>query len=134
MTVDNARRSVVGELAVVSADDSTVVQIGDAGTLSPLARVLAVQRERAIFRVGEFAMRNYAVFSRPAAPSEGSERLVMTRIQREKRIRIGRIRILAASNAVIVQVGSSRELSAEARIKHIRHLFRKAPAPAGKEQ
>ena len=134
MMTGDARKTVAGELSVVSTDETTVVQIGDAGTLAPLARVLAVQREKAVFRVGEFSMRNYSVFSRPAAPSIRPEPVAMRRIPAQPAIRIGRIRILAASSAVIIQIGSSRELAAEARIKHIRQLFRQAPEAAGKGQ
>jgi spore germination protein PE len=130
----DVRKSVVGELSVLSVDNSSAIEIGDTERLAPVSRVLAVQRQEAIFPFGEFAMRNYAAYSRPVPLPVVAERLVMKRDLPKPPVHVGSIRIIAVSSSVIIQVGSSCELLAESRIKHIRHLFREPPAGAGKEK
>jgi spore germination protein PE len=132
--MDDARKSVVGELSVLSLDNSSAIEIGDSERLAPVSRVLAVQRQEAVFPFGEFAMRNYAAYTRPVSLPDLAERLVMKRVSPKPPVHVGSIRIVAASSSVIIQVGSSCELAAESRIKHIRHLFGEPPAGAGKEK
>lgn len=121
---DKVRNAGVEELSVISADNTCVVEIGDCERLAPVTRALSVHRERAIFGTNEFAIGDFPGFTRPVPHPIAPERISIHRVQQEPHIRVGRIRIVAMSSSCIVQVGSSRDLVAESRIKHIRHLFR----------
>lgn len=131
-TATDARNTVAGTCGVLSVDETSVVQIGDCKRLAPVTRALAVQRERAVYRRGEFALRDFGLLRRFVPLPAITERVAMRRIQANPDIRLGALRVLALASTSIVQIGSGRELFAESRIKHIRHLFREAPAESGR--
>lgn len=131
---NRARKSVVWELSVISIDNSSAVEIGDCDWVAPTSNVLSVQRELAMFRLNEFRLRDYGLFNRPVVHPAVTEHVFMNRIQAYPVIRVGRIRVTALSSSCVIQIGSSRRLHAESRMKHIRHLFRDEPVPATKER
>lgn len=129
---NDVRKTAVGELSVVSMENTCVVEIGDSEQLSPLSRALAVQRERAIYRVDEFNLEDYSLFRRPVDHPAATETILIRRNRQQPDIRVGSIRMIALSSASVVQLGSGRNLHAEARVKHIRHLFREGADGKGK--
>lgn len=129
-----ARTSKVGSLSVVSMDNTCVVEIGDSERLVPLSRALAVQRERAVYRLDEFRIDDYGLFRRIVSHPAATERIRLLRNNPMPEIRVGNIRIIAMSSSCIVQLGSGSHLHAEARVKNIRHLFNEGSARQGKER
>lgn len=122
--LNDPRKTSVGTLSVVSMDDTSVVEIGDSEQLLPLSRALAVQRERAIYHLDEFRISDYHLFRRPVEHPSATERIRIRRNRHAPDLQVGRIRIIAMSGSCIVQLGSGCRLHAEARVKHIRHLFK----------
>ncbi|MCL6606346.1 MAG: spore germination protein GerPE [Paenibacillus sp.] len=119
-----SRVSSVGDIRIT--DVSSVLEVGDSESITPVNHTIAVQRERAIFFQNEFNFRDYAIFFRPIAEQVLNENIRMTTTN-EFSIDVKKMEIFSVSASGVIHIGSSGFLRAESRIKHIRHLLREKP-------
>ncbi|MFJ5963852.1 MULTISPECIES: spore germination protein GerPE [unclassified Bacillus (in: firmicutes)] len=119
------RTSQVKFSKVNSVGISSVVQIGDTQELCPKIKVLAVQRTISLFYSyeGNFNAKEFEVYYQ-SIPKMLPERSVRTAFYHEKPvIKVSSIHVEGVSSSSIYQIGSSCEINAVARVKHIRELF-----------
>lgn len=118
------RTSQVGCLSILSIDDSSILEIGDSKKVNPAANVIAVQREPAIFFEHEFNFRDYTIFQERIPQPQMTEDVISTTFHRDNTIHVNKVEVSFMAAASVVHIGSSNQLSLEARIKNIRHLLR----------
>ncbi len=127
------RTSQVGALCIISAASSAAIQIGDRGETRATLRALAVQRKEDHTEAGNVYFESYSIFSKPYAilvdPTADEEDMPAAFSHAEPCIRVGYIRIIAAGSAASVQLGNSRLVGGDSRIKHIRQFPKQQPAP-----
>jgi len=122
------RVTTVGYMKLNTLGTSTVLEVGDSEKLTPFNYTIAVQREQAIFIQNEFRFSDYSLFSRPLLDPVIHESLSMKRTNVSPNIRVDRINMFLVNSSSIAHIGSSDNLIAQSRIKHIRHLLRERPA------
>ncbi|WP_282935843.1 spore germination protein GerPE [Paenibacillus sp. RC67] len=122
------RVSTVGYLKVNTLGTATVLEVGDSDQLTPFNYTIAVQREKAIFVQNEFRFSDYSLFSRHLLDPIIDESLYMKRTNVTPNITVNKINIFLVSSSSIAHIGSSENLLAQSRIKHIRHLLKERPA------
>ncbi|WHY02055.1 spore germination protein GerPE [Neobacillus sp. DY30] len=118
------RSSVVKTVKVNSASFSSIIQLGDSRVINGFSRALAVQREADVFFAKEGNFLNYRTFSEPIPLLPITERVSLLTHNCLPLIKVNNISILAMSSSAILHVGNSENVSLEARVKHIRQLFR----------
>jgi spore germination protein PE len=114
---------------------SSVLQIGDSREITSRSRVLAVQRQYELFFSSE-GEGIFPIFTMPIPkfPSNRNHISIQT-LHQSPIISVRSIRVLAASASSVVHIGSTSNVDAEARIKHIRQLAPNSSAPSmGKTQ
>ncbi|OXM86998.1 spore germination protein GerPE [Paenibacillus rigui] len=124
----NRRISSVGAIKVNTVGTSTTMEIGDSKQLAPLNFTIAVQRERAVYLQNEFDFSEYTLFSIPLVQPVVTESFQLTRLSTTPYIVVQDVNVFITSSSSIVHIGSSGQLNAQSRIKHIRHLLREKPA------
>lgn len=123
------RTSSVNHLNLKVASYSSVVQIGDSCIINSFSRALAVQREAEIFFGNEGNFGAYPIFSEPIPYLPIDEDISIRTQQLNPVIKVNQINVKGVSSASLIHIGSSRNISTEVRIKHIRQLF-----PRGDQQ
>ncbi|WP_028552806.1 spore germination protein GerPE [Paenibacillus sp. UNC451MF] len=121
------RVSTVGYLKINTLGVATVLEIGDSDQLTPFNYTIAVQREKAIFIQNEFRFSDYSLFSRSLLVPIINENIYMSRVNETPNITVNKINMFLASSSSIFHIGSSDNLQAQSRIKHIRHLLKERP-------
>ncbi|MEH7355576.1 spore germination protein GerPE [Neobacillus drentensis] len=116
------RTSNVDHLEVKLVAFSSVIQLGDSGIINGLSRAIAVQREEEIFFGDEGNFPSYPVFTKPLPLPPITETISFLQHNINPIIKVNNIDVIAVSSASILHVGNSRNVSMEARIKHIRQL------------
>lgn len=115
------RTVVTGAVKIVSAVDSSIVQIGDNEFALLRTRATAVQRAIPNFQGDETRFAAYPIFflpdPRPAEPSGG----FLIRTHPGAAIEIGAIELTAVRSASVFRIGNTGTLAANSRIHHIRH-------------
>jgi len=124
------RTSCVDTINIRIVSFSSTVQLGDSCIINGLSRALAVQREVEIFNGSEGDLSPYRVYSEPIPFLPINEVFSYSRQNLPPLIKVGKIDITGISAASLLHVGSSRHVSMEARIKHIRQL---GPSPRNEE-
>lgn len=119
----NPRTSIVPTIFINSIAFSSIFEIGDANRVDANSQAIAVQREYPLFVEDEADFASYQIFSEiiPLPTSYG--KVTSTFIHENPIIKVQSLNITGVSNASIVQVGSSKTVNAEARVKHIRQLL-----------
>lgn len=117
-----SRSSSVDCLNIKTVSFSSVIQLGDSTHLNGLSRILAVQREYDIFFGWEGNFQDYSIFSEPIPLPPIRENIVIHRRNLNPIIKVGRIDIIGVAAASTVQIGNSKTVCLESRVKHIRHL------------
>jgi len=117
------RISVINNVKVLSIVFGSIVQFGDNDTIRPRSEALAVQREAEMFYGSEGNFEHYSMFRRPALPHLRESNVQIERCNEGATIQVGAVKILAVSSASVFQVGSSRIIDSETRIKHFRQLL-----------
>lgn len=118
------RVSLVGGLHIHGISNSSVLQVGDSGSISPRNSVLAVQREVAFFIEGEGGFSNYPIFTMPLPQAPQPAGIRFERRNVSPFIRVGDVKVLAIASSAVIQIGNSCEIDAEARVLHIRQLLK----------
>jgi spore germination protein PE len=117
------RISAVNTIKVNSLAFSSTVLIGDSTEITPVSRALAVQREAQIFYENEGDFASFPIFSQPIPKPEITERITINRINQSPIINVNHVKVLGISSSSVFQVGSTKIINAEARVKHIRQLL-----------
>jgi spore germination protein PE len=117
------RISAVNTIKVNSLTFSSTVLIGDSTEITPVSRALAVQREAQIFYENEGDFASFPIFSQPIPKPEITERITINRINQSPIIKVNHVKVLGISSSSVFQVGSTKIIDAEARVKHIRQLL-----------
>ncbi|WP_160724646.1 spore germination protein GerPE [Bacillus sp. USDA818B3_A] len=123
------RTSSVDHLFINQVAFSSVIQLGDSCYLNGFSRALAVQRETEFFYGNEGNFPSYGIFRRPLPLPPIDESFTFFRYNPIPVIKTNHIHITAVSNSSSVHIGSTKHVSMETRIKHIRQLL-----PRGNEQ
>jgi spore germination protein PE len=118
------RSSIVNTVKVNSASFASTIQLGDSRMINGFSRALAVQREADVFFAKEGNFSNYHTFKEPIPFLPITEKMSLTTHNSFPLIKVNTISILAMSSSAILHVGNSENVSLEARVKHIRQLFR----------
>lgn len=118
-----SRTSIVDYFKVDTLIISSVLEIGDSTYIHGFSRALAVHRETDTFLGSEGNYLAYKAFTQgiPIVPIE--EVVSMQTINFKPAIKVHHIDINGISAASVVHIGSSRHISMEARVKHIRQLL-----------
>lgn len=126
------RISELGSLEIISVGSASIVQLGDRAELNASIRGLAVQRAIDHKDAGDAYFESYSIFDRPLpslpAPSSENDQLIMRKQNKNQRISVGCIYMIALSGAASLLVGNGMQITAESRIKHIRQFAHQVPA------
>ncbi|TRM11873.1 spore germination protein GerPE [Lentibacillus cibarius] len=118
------RTSSVRNIKLNGLTYSGIFNIGDAVYASTKAKGIAVQKEGAVFSGDDgVQFENYSLFDMETNLPEQQQPVQKTTLQHKETIHVGDINLLGVSQAAIFQVGSIREVTSEARIKHFRRLM-----------
>ncbi|MED3623074.1 spore germination protein GerPE [Neobacillus thermocopriae] len=119
------RTSYVDNIHVKSISYSSIFQIGDSHYIYQLSRAIAVQREAEIYYDNEGEFSNYRVFTQPIHFEPIDEPISIQQHQLHPIIKVNNMNITGLSSSSMLNIGSSKHLSLEARVKHIRQIFPK---------
>lgn len=123
------RVSNVNRVDVMVASFSSIIQLGDSCIINGFSRALAVQREAEIFFGNEGNPSSFSVTNKPIPLPQINEALSFRAHNTNPLIKVNHIDIIGVSNASTLHVGNTKNVSLEARVKHIRQLL-----PYGHEQ
>ncbi|MED1470248.1 spore germination protein GerPE [Bacillus salipaludis] len=123
------RTSNVDQLNVMVLSYSSIIQLGDSCIVNGFSRAIAVQREAEIFYGNEGNFPTYTVFKKPIPLPPINEAISFIPHNPKPMIKVKKIDIIGISSSSILHVGNSRNISMEARVKHIRQEL-----PFGHEQ
>jgi spore germination protein PE len=117
------RISVVNQVKVESVSTSSTLIIGDSAKITSRTRILAVQRQIAVFFEHEGEFEDYPLFSKAIPkPNLPRERVNMNVIQESPFIKVNRIKVFGVAGSSIMQIGSTCIFDLEARIKNFRQF------------
>jgi spore germination protein PE len=118
------RTSSVDSIQINSVSLSSIVEVGDTSIIQSFSRALAIQREQELFFGNEGNFSAYSIFSEKLPFNPITEPLsLQIDNQASPVIKVKNINLIGVSSSSIVQIGSSRMIQMETRIKHIRHLM-----------
>ncbi|MGJ7910292.1 spore germination protein GerPE [Neobacillus sp. LXY-1] len=123
------RISNVDNLHVMIASFSSILQVGDSCVVNGFSRALAVQREAEIFYGNEGNFPSFNISSRHIPLPQIYENVSTLPHHVKPIIKVKNVNIIGISNSSVVHVGSTKQISLEARVKHIRQEL-----PYGHEQ
>ncbi|WP_257008256.1 spore germination protein GerPE [Bacillus sp. FJAT-45350] len=116
------RVSMVNNIKVTNVSSSSVFQVGDSNKVSPRSRALAVQRQVELFFSDEGNFEMFPLFTRPIPKMSFFEPISINRYNDSRFINVKNINIISAASSGVLHIGSTNDIHAEARIKHIRQL------------
>jgi spore germination protein PE len=102
---------------------SSIFQIGDSCIINGFSRALAVQREAQIFYGNEGNLPSFSVIIKPIPFPSINEDITVFFHNPTPVIKVKRMDIIGFSNSSILHVGNTKNISLEARVKHIRQLL-----------
>jgi spore germination protein PE len=117
------RISSVKTINIKSVSFASTFLIGDSVEITPVSRALAVQREALIYYGNEGDLSQFPIFSQPIPKPSITEQISLYRENQRPTINVDHVKVLGVSNSSVFQVGSTKHIDAEARIKHIRQLL-----------
>ncbi|MFC4810016.1 spore germination protein GerPE [Paenibacillus sp. GCM10023250] len=126
------RVSEVGGVYVNSISTASIIQFGDRANVNAKLRGVAVQRESDHLSSNRVYFESYTIFSRPVPPvspflAEAAKDPVQVRtVNRDPRIGVGCIEIIAVSSSATVLTGNGVNMRAESRISNIRQYAKPA--------
>ncbi|WP_226037698.1 spore germination protein GerPE [Aquibacillus saliphilus] len=118
----NKRLSEVEKIKITSVAFSSIVEIGDANTSSPVNRVIAVQKEGGVYSDEGFDFDRFKIFAQEPAKSPGMPIIQKNTYHHNPTIHVKNVTITGVSASSLVQIGSLKHIDSEARLKHIRIL------------
>ncbi|MEC1261611.1 spore germination protein GerPE [Bacillus swezeyi] len=118
------RTSKVKFLKVHSIGITSTLQIGDAEELVLKGKILAVQRYLSLFfgNEGSLNQEDFQLYRQPIPqllPETGVSSAFFNEIPA---IRVRAVKVTGISTSSVVQVGSTRRIISDSRVKHIRKL------------
>lgn len=116
------RTSIVDTISLKSLSYASVLEIGDTERITPLSKALAVQREKELFFGNEGSFAAYPIFSKNIPLPTIYERITLKRDNQNPYIKVGDLDVRGASSSAVIHIGSTKEIRAESRVKHIRQL------------
>ncbi|MBO7744950.1 spore germination protein GerPE [Paenibacillus sp. MWE-103] len=126
------RVSEVGGVYVNSISSASIMQFGDRADVNAKLRGVAVQRESDHLFSNRVYFESYDIFSQPVPPvtpflAEAAREPVDVRtVNRDPRISVGCIEIIAVSSSAMLLVGNGVNTRAESRISNIRQFAKPA--------
>lgn len=118
------RTSIVNYTKVNSVGLGSVLQIGDSVQIKPLTRALAIQRQVQLFYGNEGDFEAFPIFTMEIPKFDTVENIIVKRHNPTSFIKVNQIKVTSVSSASVYHIGSSTNIDAESRIKHIRQLER----------
>lgn len=117
------RSSYVDQIDIKVASYSSILQLGDSCIINGLSRALAVQREeqQEFGHEGNFAA--YSIFTEPIPFAPITENIVYQTHNLNPIIKLNKLNVIGFSSASVLHVGNTKDISMEARVKHIRQLL-----------
>lgn len=119
----NFRTSIVDAIKIQVVSETGIFQIGDSTQLNPISYALAVQREHELFFSNEGNFGAYRVFTMNIPSEAIHEQMNITFHNENPIIRVNNINILGVTASGIAHIGSTCNIQAETRVKHIRQLL-----------
>ncbi|KIQ95712.1 putative spore germination protein gerPE [Anoxybacillus thermarum] len=117
-----SRLSVVHLLRANAVVFSSVVQVGDSQHIRLSGRAVAVQRQFEYVDSNEFPL-VFPIFTKPIPlPPVDHEHVCRHTLHDCPLIAVHSIRIIGVSSTSVVHIGSTKNVGAESRVKHIRQL------------
>ncbi|MBU7590980.1 spore germination protein GerPE [Metabacillus halosaccharovorans] len=116
------RQSNVSSAYVNSVGLSSVFQIGDSFQIKPTTNVLAVQREEERFFDYEGDTSMFQAFQEEIPQPIIYEEITTNFFHEKPMINVSFVNIAALSSSAVFHIGSTKDIIAEARVKHIRQL------------
>ncbi|MGD7052696.1 spore germination protein GerPE [Sutcliffiella horikoshii] len=117
------RISRVNEINLHSLSFSSYFHIGDSYYINAKSRALAVKREFPRFYGNEGNFSEYSIFSMQSPTPVLTEMVKMSVNNVNPNICVNHIKIKGVSSSSVLQIGSSKTICAEARVKHTRQLL-----------
>lgn len=117
-----SRQSNVTSAYVSSVGLSSVFQIGDSFQIKPTTNALAVQREEERFYDFEGDLSMYHAFQQEIPKPIIYEEVTTNFFHENPRINVHFVNVTALSSSAVFHIGSTKDIIAEARVKHIRQL------------
>lgn len=117
-----SRFSNVSVAYVNTIQFSSVFTIGDSKQITPIVKVLAVQREEERYYGKEGDLSQYPIFEEEIPQPIVYEQITTNFFHENPRINVHAINILALSSSAVFQIGSTKDIICETRTKHIRHF------------
>ena len=116
------RQSSVESAYVNSIGLSSVFQIGDSLQITPTTNALAVQREEERFYGNEGELSMFQSFQEQIPMPIIYESVTTNFFHENPRINVRFVNVAALSSSAVFHIGSTKDIIAEARVKHIRQL------------
>lgn len=113
------RISKVGAVKVNAMRESAIFHIGDSVGYNPRSNGFALDRLNPTFTEPENIFSN-SIYHMPIPKPYFTENVLMNKQDVSPSIRVGGIRIIAIGNASVFQIGSTKYIDTESRIKHVR--------------
>ncbi|RXI98208.1 spore germination protein GerPE [Anaerobacillus alkaliphilus] len=118
------RTSVVSSTLLRNLGLSSVFQIGDSVQITPQNWALAVQRQVEFFYGKEGNFEAYRIFTITLPHLPVTEQVLINRFNQSSFIKAKHIQITSVSGSSVYHIGSTQNIQAESRIKHIRQIER----------
>ncbi|MEH7383670.1 spore germination protein GerPE [Bacillus sp. JJ1533] len=117
------RISVVDFIKINAVLFSSIIEVGDTRRIAPVSQALAVQKEVPLFFSNEGNFSAFPFFERELPKVTIDEEIRMDTFHQNPVIKVNAIRIQAISTSSVLQIGSTREIETQAKVKHIRKLL-----------
>ena len=117
------RTAIVGDVIVRSLLLSSVVDVGEIGSMFPASQVFAVQRERSVYLGNEGNLEQFPIFRQSFARIQSTEGVELDIRNRIPVIRVRSVDIYGISTSSVLQIGNVGVVDATNRTKHIRQLL-----------
>ncbi|WP_163537106.1 spore germination protein GerPE [Gracilibacillus sp. YIM 98692] len=123
------RTAKVNAIKVTGLSRSSIFHIGDVHTIEPELDALAVQKEGGISSDKGFELEKFPIFQREFIHLSEQDDVIQTTTHHHPFIRTNKMNIMAASASAILQIGNSKQVNAEAKVKHIRIIKEEENSP-----
>lgn len=117
------RTSQVNSTKVINVSLGSVFQIGDSIEVTPQSRALAVQRQTQLFYATEGNFSAFPIFLKEQLIPNFQPDININRYNQKPMIKVNHIRVTSVAAAGVYHIGSTGNVIAETRIKHIRQLL-----------
>jgi spore germination protein PE len=108
---------------VTSISTSATLIVGDSVKITARSRALAVQRQVAVFFKKDGEFEDYPLFTKEIPQPIINERVNMSIVQESPYIKVGHVKVLGVASASAMQIGSTRFIDLESRLKHFRQFI-----------